>query len=170
MTTSYTRTETETFNLSHARHLASKVATDLYRCQARYGYPTVERVREFESELVSLLHGGYVHRYEFGFRRDGKTVVCWRYNVAADGSLVTDDNAGKLLSGVDVSTASYYNFLWFNSSWDNLPRADQAKVESGLPFVRTGGPEPAYGSGYWVADKAYSSGGVALSRQTFQPL
>jgi hypothetical protein len=170
MTTSFTRTETETFNLSHAKHLASKVAADLYRCQARYGKPTVPGVMEYEQELVALLHGRYVERYEFGFRKDGKTLFCCRYNVAADGSLVADDNAGKIPSGMDTTSADFYNFLWFNSSWSSLSGVDRAKVQVNLPFSRTDGPAPAYGMGLWVADKSYSSGGVALSRLVFQPL
>lgn len=170
MTTSYTRTDTETFNLTHAKHLASKVAADLHRCHSRYSRPTLERVMQYEQELVALLHGGYVLRYEFGFRRDDKAVVCWRYNVASDGSLVADDNAGKLISGVDVDGATFYNYLWFNSSWENLSSSDRERMQGGLPFIRQDSPEPAYGTGYWTTDKSYTSGGVGLSRQTFQPL
>lgn len=170
MTTSYTRTDTETFNLTHAKHLASKVAADLDRCKSRYGGMTPEDVYKYEQELVTLLHGGYVLRYEFGFRRDGKVVVCWRYDVAADGSLVTDENAGKLVAGVDVTGATYYNHLWLSSSWDALGAADRAKVEATLPFTRVSSPSPEYGNGVWTTDKSYSSGGVGLSRRTFKPL
>jgi hypothetical protein len=169
MTTSYTRTDTETFNLTHAKHLASKVAADLDRCKSRYGGMTSEAVYSYERELVTLLHGGYVMRYEFGFRRDGKVVVCWRYDVAANGDLITDENAGKLVAGVDVSGATYYNHLWLNPSWDALDAAERAEVAAALPFTRASGPSPDYGSGYWTTDKSYSSGGVGINRKTFNP-
>jgi hypothetical protein len=170
MTTSYTRTDTETFSLTNAKYLASKVAADLHRCQSRYGSLTEEQIVNYDRELVALLHGGFVHRYEFGFHRDGKTVVCWRYNVAADGNLVTDENAGKLVAGVDVSGAAFYNYLWFSSAWESLNSTERSNVEGTLPFIREGRPEPAYGIGYWTNDRSYSSGGVGLGRQTFQPL
>ena len=37
---SYTVAETQTFSVTHARHMAAKVATDLRRMQRFYGYPS----------------------------------------------------------------------------------------------------------------------------------
>ena len=39
MSSSFTLTETTTFTLTHARHMAAKVATDLKRLQRFYGRP-----------------------------------------------------------------------------------------------------------------------------------
>ena len=39
MSYSYTLTETTTFTVTHARHMAAKVATDLKRMQRLYGEP-----------------------------------------------------------------------------------------------------------------------------------
>ena len=169
MSYSYTRTESSTFNLTHAKHLASKVAADLHLCSIYYGHPTRERVLEYELELVEMLRGGFVKQYEFGFRRDDKRVLCWRYTVSADGILIADDNSGKLFSGVDVSTAVFYNYLWNTDAWYALSASERVKIESALPFQRVGRDAPADGSGYWVSEKNYSSGGVALDRQSFRP-
>lgn len=65
---SYSYTTTETFTLTHARHLAAKVAADMHQCQRFYDYPTDAKIKEYEQELVVLLHGGYVESYEFGFK------------------------------------------------------------------------------------------------------
>ena len=170
MTTSYTRTETTTFTLTHAKELASKVAADLHICSGYYGYPSLDSVRGYEAELAELLRGRYVEKYEFGFKRDGKRILCWHYQVASDGSLEGNGNPGKLVATVDVSGASFYNYMWRSDAWHNLPAAERAKIESTLPFQRVGADAPADGSGYWVADHAYSSGGVALTRKTFRPI
>lgn len=169
MTQSYTRTQAETFSLTHAKYLASKVAADLHLCSIYYGHPTKERVLEYEQELIEMLRGSFVEQYEFGFRRDGKRILCWRYTVSADGILVADDNSGKLSSGVDISTADFYNYLWRTNAWGALSPSDRSRIEDGLPFKRVGQDAPADGSGYWITDKNYSSGGVALGRQTFRP-
>jgi len=39
MTASFTISESASFTVTHARHMASKVATDLKRLQRFYGYP-----------------------------------------------------------------------------------------------------------------------------------
>jgi len=48
MSYSYTTTETKTFALTHARHLAAKVATDLKRLQRFYGGISDERIEQLE--------------------------------------------------------------------------------------------------------------------------
>ena len=40
MSYSYTVTESTTFTVTHARHIAAKVATDLKRLQRFYGKPS----------------------------------------------------------------------------------------------------------------------------------
>ena len=47
---SYTITETTTFTVTHARHMAAKVSADLKRMQRFYGYPSrcVEAGRALE--------------------------------------------------------------------------------------------------------------------------
>ena len=64
MSTSYSYTETATFTVTHARHMAAKVATDLKRMQRFYGSPSDERIAQFEAEATELIRAGYLgHRY-----------------------------------------------------------------------------------------------------------
>ncbi len=44
MSYSYTTVETKTFTLTHAKHLAAKVAADLKRLQRLYGNISDERI------------------------------------------------------------------------------------------------------------------------------
>ena len=48
MSYSYTTTATNTFTVTHARHMAAKVATDLKRMQRFYGSPSDGRINEYE--------------------------------------------------------------------------------------------------------------------------
>jgi Bacterial HORMA domain family 1 len=65
---SYSYTTTESFTLTHARRLATKVAADMHQCQRFYGYPTDTQIENYQQELIVLLHGGYMKSYEFGFK------------------------------------------------------------------------------------------------------
>ena len=60
MSYSFTATETKTFTLTHAKHLAAKVSADLKRLQRLYGHITDERIAEFEGEVTELLRQGYL--------------------------------------------------------------------------------------------------------------
>ena len=167
MTTSYTKTAT--FTIIHARYLASKVAADMHICAQYYGQPSESRIREYAEELAQYLNEGYIQEYEFGFVKDGKRIVCWRYKVDSNGALTTDDRAGKVVPYVDIASAVFFNFLTQNSRFFKLSTDEQARFEAGLPFQRIGGKPPSDGSGHWVPDRNYFSAGCGLNRQTFQP-
>ncbi len=168
MTFSHTRTAT--FTIVHARHLASKVAADMHLCAQYYGSPSEGAIREYAEELAQYLNAGYVWEYEFGFSKDGKRVVCWRYRVDSNGVLTADDRSGGVVPYVDISGAFFFNFLTRNSRFFELSSSQQARFEAELPLQRTEGNPPADGRGSWLSDRNYFSGGYGLSRQTFRPL
>jgi hypothetical protein len=168
MTSSFTNTAT--FTIIHARYLASKVAADMHLCAQYYGKPLESQIRQYAEELAQYLNAGYLKEYEFGYKKDGKRIVCWRYKVDSNGVLTTDDRAGKIVPYVDITGAIFFNFLTPNSRFFHLSADEQASFEAGLPLQRTGGEPPFDGSGYWMTDRNYYSGGCGLNRQTFQPL
>lgn len=170
MSFSYTKTATSTFTIIHARYLSSKVAADMHLCASYYGQPSEQRIREYAEELAQYLNEGYVSEYEFGYKKDGKRVVSWRYRVDANGNLTTDDRPGKVVPYVDVTGAIFFNILTQNSKFSSLSPDEQARFERGLPLQRSNGQSPSDGSGYWTTDRNYYSGGQGLGRQTFQPL
>jgi len=167
---SFSFTTASTFTIVHARYLASKVATDMHLCAQYYGNPSEARIREFAEELAQYLNMGYLQEYEFGFQKNDKRVVSWRYKVDANGALITDDRAGKVVPYVSITGAAFFNFLTPNSSFFQLSSANQAHFTAGLPLQRASGQPPAEGAGYWTSDRNYFSGGCGLNRQTFQPL
>lgn len=164
-----TYSTTQTFTRTNAKYLASKVVADLYQCSRFYGSPAVDKVPDYDAELIELLAAGYLADYEFGFKKDGKRIVTWQYTVRNGDLVGTDDNSGRVYARADVSGAVHYNFASFSDKWFDLTKAQKESFEAGLPFTRTGGSLPTDGSGYWVSDKNYSNGGTAVARRTFRP-
>lgn len=167
---SYSLTTSATFTIINARKLSSKVAADMHLCAQYYGQPSEARIREFAEELAQHLNEGYVSEYEFGYQKNDKRVVTWRYKVDENGVLTTDDRPGKVVPYVDIAGASFFNFLTRNSKFFQLTPSQQENFVAGLPFRRVTGEPPSDGSGYWVSDRNYFSGGCGLNRQTFQPI
>lgn len=167
MSTSFTFSNTQTFTLTHAKHLASKVATDLKRIQRFYSEPSDARIAQFEGELIELLKGGYVECVTYGFRKDNMWIEpTLKYTAkelqGADG---IDDDPGKIRANASIAGASFASFLTYTSKWFNLSPAEQEAVERTLPITRTTGTEPSV-NGYFSSDKSYSSGGRSLDRSS----
>lgn len=164
----YTFTATSTFTRTSARHIASKVVTDLRRMNFYYGLPTETEIEHYYSELVELLALGYVESVEYGFKRNGRRIVSVFYEVRADGSLA-DDRAGGVHARADITGASWFSFLTYNSKWSQLSEGERARIEATLPIRRTTGQAPQDGNGYWVTDRTYSADGVGVQRRAFRP-
>lgn len=161
---SFTVAETQTFTVTHARHMAAKVATDLRRMQRFYGYPSDTWIEEYEAELVVLLKAGYLGEVTYGFKRgDDWIEPTLRYTA---GDLVgsgTDDDPGRVRQGRDVSGASFYSYLTYSAKYLNASSADKESTLKDLPFERGSASAPGI-SGYLESDKTYSAGGRALNR------
>lgn len=93
---SYTVAETQTFSVTHARHMAAKVATDLRRMQRFYGYPSDADIEAYEEELVAFLKAGYLGEVSYGFQKNNNWIEPTLQYTAGDllGS-GTDDDPGK---------------------------------------------------------------------------
>lgn len=165
----YSTTFSETFTRTHAKELAAKVITDLYQCSVLYDHPGVGSIADYQTELVEMLVRSYVASYEFGFKRNGKRVLTWRYTVGPDGGLHATADAGGLYAKAAVANARYYNFMDYTDKWCALTGAQRTAFKNSLPFQRISGSLPDDGDGYWETNHGYTAGGVRVERSTFRP-
>lgn len=164
---SYTISHTNTFSVTHARHMAAKVAADLKRMQRLYGKPSDEAIAAYEAEVIELLKSGYLGTVTYGYKRDGQWIEpTLRYSAkdlaGADGN---GDDPGKVRPGKSVVEAAFYSYLTYSDTWANLSSAQQAAFMKSLPFERGGATEPTV-NGYFESDLTYSAGGKALDRSS----
>lgn len=165
MSYSFTATETTTFTLTHARHLAAKVTADLKRLQRLYGHITDERIAEFEGEVTELLRQGYLGTVTYGFQRDDKWIEpTLRYTASELADSSTDDDPGRVSPGRNISGAQFHSYLTYSTAWDALTADQRATVKKQLPLQRVSGTESAVSNGYFADDKSYWSGGRSLGR------
>jgi hypothetical protein len=169
MTDSYTISDSESFTVTHARHLAAKVATDLKRMQRLYGSPSNISIADYEAEIIEFMKAGYLGTVWYGYRRNGNWIEPTLQYTARElfGSAANDDDPGRVRPGADITGASFYSYLTYNGAWNNATAAEQAAFEKRLPFRRNGAPQPGI-SGYMSEDRTYSAGGRALNRASLR--
>ena len=166
---SYSISESTTFTLTHAKHMAAKVSADLKRMQRFYGYPSDISIAQYELEVIELLKAGYLGTLTVGFLRDDKWIEPTLRYTARDlaGLAALDDDPGRVRPGLNVTGATFYNYLIRSAAWHALSAAEQEAFEKRLPFSRVGKTEPTV-NGYLVDDRIYSAGGRALNRASVQ--
>lgn len=167
MSHSYTIAETTSFTVTHARHMAAKVATDLKRMQRLYGNPKDAEINDYEAEVVELLKAGYLGTVTYGYRRDGNWVEpTLKYTARdLDDTSTNDDDPGRIRPGAKINDASFGSYLTYSQSWYGLTDAEKDDFKKLLQLQRSGASEPGV-DGYFTEDRTYSSGGRALDRAT----
>jgi len=165
MSSSYTFTDTQTFTVTHARHIASKVATDLKRMQRFYNSPDDSMIAKYEIEIIELLKNGYLGSITYGFQKNGNWIEPTLRYTAKDfsGLSASDDDPGRIKPNANIFGAHFLTYLAHSTTWDKLSITEQNKFNNNLPFQRSGANEPGI-IGYLSIDKTYSSGGKALER------
>jgi hypothetical protein len=162
---SYSITESTTFTVTHARHMAAKISADLKRMQRFYGYPSDGDIVSFETEVTELLKAGYLGTLTVGFLRNAQWIEPTLRYTARDlaGIAANDDDPGRVLPGRDISGATFHNYLTYSAAWNTLSDNDKDAFNKRMPFFRTGMAQPTV-NGYLADDKTYSAGGRALGR------
>ena len=168
MSSSYSITKNETFTITHARHIGSKVATDLLRFHRFYGKPDIASINSYEKEVVALLKHDYLYEVIYGFQRNDNWVEALKYRALSGGFLVSDDDPGKIRPGLDVTGAKFYSFLHYSSNWSNLSQQGQEAFREELPVKRSSADEPGIENGDWCDDLNYIKGGRGLGRSTIK--
>jgi hypothetical protein len=169
MTGSFTFEESVTFTITHARHIASRVATDLKRMQRFYKAPTDAGIASYETEVIEFLKAGYLGTVTYGFRRNDVWIEPTLRYTAHDlaGAAANDDDPGRIRANADISNAKFYSYLTYSAAWYALTAEQRQAFEATLPFRRGGAPEPGV-SGYFTHDRTYSAGGHSLNRDSLR--
>jgi hypothetical protein len=161
----YSVSTSSSFTVTHARHLAAKVATDLKRIQRLYGSPSDQWIADYEAEITEMLKAEYLGTVWYGFRKSEQWIEPTLKYTARDLAMAAgdDDDPGRVRPGASVAGASFYSYMTYSPAWDQLLEADKEKFRVRLPFTRAGAPEPTV-AGYLTSDRTYSAGGKALDR------
>ena len=167
MASSYSVSASTSFTVTHARHMAAKVAADLKRMQRHYGKPSDSQITSYEEEVVQLLKAGYLGTVSYGFKRNDMWIEPTLRYTAQDllGGSNADDDPGKIKPWADINGAAFYSFLSYSSAWDALTSTQQDTFKKSLPYYRGGASEPGI-NGYLEQDRTYSAGGRALGRSS----
>lgn len=166
MSYSHTTTESTTFTITHAKHIASKVVSDLMRVSRLYGgEPSLARINDYEKELVQFLKNGYVEKVTYGFKRNDQWIEPTLIYTASDLNSFANDDPGKIRPGKDITGAHFASYMSYTDKWFDLSDLERSKFEEELPFSRSVA-EYSKINGYIESDKNYSSGGVTMNRSS----
>jgi hypothetical protein len=159
----YTTTINTTFTKTHAEHIASKIAADLYQLQRLYGSPSEKQISDYVIELINFLADGYLESVDYGFKKNGEWILAVSYKICETTGNLRDDNSGRIPVGKDITGCAWGSYLRNNRKYYDLPGAQKDKILATIPIKRDHAPDPLSGSS-GNHDKTYAAGGVEANR------
>lgn len=138
---SFTVADTQTFTITHARHIAAKVATDLKRVQRFYSYPSDTKIAELEAELVVMLKAGYLEEVTYGFKRGNDWIEpTLRYTAGELIDSGSDERGGEIAPGVSkkihyLVVGEIGNEQWLHSTYGTKIKKAVELREGGSPLA-----------------------------------
>ena len=164
---SFTSTASNTFTITHARHMSAKVSADLRRMQRFYSKPSSVQIADFEEEIAQLIKHGYLNKATFGFQKNGSWIEPTFTYTANEIAYGVDDTPGAVSPNADVSNANFHSYVSYTDKFFALSDSEKSEFKKSLPVQRVGADEPGV-TGYFDSDKTYSSGEKSLSRKSLR--
>lgn len=159
----FVQTQTQTFTITHARYLTSKLKTDLKLVAILYPRSISDReIDDYGEEIAHYINAGYLAKVRFGFKRNGIWIPPSLDYTAAQ-FIGTDNHPGGIASGRDVANATFTSYLWKSDAFWREPTSVQEAFKASLPVKRTSAEE-APSAGTWSSDNSYSTGGRSIQR------
>ena len=160
MSSTFTRTKTQTSSITDAKYVASKIAADLETLRRRCGqsYPSYQKIRDFETEVMLMIKCGAWEEVQYGYMQANGSWVsraALQYEfINGNLSNISDSSGG--LESVKIGDAKFHSFAIRNGVL--IPSDIQKKN----PITRREGNEP---SGNWgSSDRQYTRGSFGVLR------
>lgn len=169
MTTTLTRSATQTATMTKVVYVTRKVQTDLFELVDTYGQITEDYAQKLIHDLRLLLDEEVIDRIDFLWTLPGtnQVVGAYSYKVIAAGFGLVDDRAGGIRYEPALGGSDFTVRIYNNCRWDRLTDSGREAIKS-LCWLSWGpGSQLDFSRGSWLSDRTYSKDGYGLGRQRF---
>jgi hypothetical protein len=159
----------DSFSITDARHVASKVGSDLRNLNSVYGSPALGTIDNYVDEVAQLLKAGYLNTVDYGFKSGDGWKLRLRYTATIGGQL-RDDTPGRLPYDAPVNGLPFYSYLRYSPAFHGLASAEQRALKATLPVPRSGAEEPCLGGGRYGTSASYARNGQGVGREVWSSI
>jgi len=168
MSDSGSYTSSNTFTVTDAQFLASRIATEL--TQVQHGYPgedpTSDMVINYAVEAALLLHHKLLKKAQYGYKRNGEWIFVLEYSADYLGNVTVNSSPGGVPLGANIAGAQWYTFLARHYDTGHS-QEELDTINASIPVSRTFGVEPSYATGGNNETNSFERSGVGLNRSAY---
>lgn len=160
MSSTYTTSETSTYTEARARYVLQKAWDDLIGLMC-LEHISRENANKWYREIKHLLDLEALKSFEIKVKNQGSTIMAWRYDVLANGSIYEDSESG----GIDLSDIPAGSSCAIVVDLTN----DAGNKQAALDFLHQNGwRNGSFTTGTFQSDRAFSKDGYGLKRSIYK--
>lgn len=169
MSSTQTRSASQTSSYVKVVYVTRKVQADLFQLAETYGQMTESYAQDLIHDLRIYLDEEVLDQITFLWTRPGtnQVVGAYTYKVLSGGVGLVDDRSGGIRYDPTLQASVFGVRIIHNARWYGMSEAEQNEVESGMRLPWGVGGALDYSRGRWVAERTYSKDGYGLARERF---
>jgi hypothetical protein len=172
MSSSYTRSTTQTSTQSKVIHVTRKVQADLLAILDHYGYFSEDYAQKLINDIRVFIDEEAIEQVKFTWTRSGSNVVMEEldYKVIWGNIGLADDRSGGIRYRFDLTTAKFQVRINYSDRWRRMPEDQKELIREELKLQWKTANQLDYSGGQWSSERSYSKDGLGLSRSRFTRL
>lgn len=172
MSSSYTRSTTQTSTLSKVVHVTRKVQADLLAILDHYGYFSEDYAQKLINDIRVFIDEEAIAQVTFTWTRVGSNVVLEEldYKVVWGNLGLADDRSGGIRYQSELTTANFQVRISYSDRWREMHEDDKELIREDLKLQWGPANQLDYSGGQWSSERSYSKDGLGLSRSRFTRL
>ncbi|MGG6242776.1 hypothetical protein ACQ4N7_29570 [Nodosilinea sp. AN01ver1] len=172
MSSSYTRSTTQTSTQSKVIHVTRKVQADLLAILDHYGYFSEDYAQKLINDIRVFIDEEAIEQVKFTWTRLGSNVVVEEldYKVVWGDIGLADDRSGSIRYRFDLTTAKFQVRTNYSDRWRRMPEDQKKLIREDLKLQWKPANRLDYTGGQWSAERSYSKDGLGLNRSRFTRL
>jgi len=169
MSTTLTRTGTQTSTLSRVVYVTRKAQADLFAIVDTYRQISEAYAVDLVHDLRIFLDEELIERIDFLWVWPGTNLVmgAYSYRVIANGIGLVDDRSGGIGYDRTLAQSKFDVRVYYNARWSALSQQEGQTISDRLAMPWGPGGQLDFSRGSWGADRTYAKDNYGLARQRF---
>jgi len=169
MTTTRTKSTTQTSTLTKVVYVTRKVQADFLAILDTYGYFSEDYAKNLINDIRVFLDEEVIDKVKFVWTQPNSDYVLeeLEYVVVLRGVGLADERSGGIRYQPGLANASFHVRITYNARWKNMSEEEKDEVRGDLQMTWGPAGELNYSGGRWVDERTYSKDKYGLMRKRF---
>ncbi|AVH68379.1 MULTISPECIES: hypothetical protein [unclassified Nostoc] len=169
MTTTRTKSTTQTSTLTKVVYVSRKVQADFLAILDTYGYFPEDYAKRLINDVRVFLDEEVIDRVKFVWTQPNSDYVLeeLEYIVFVAGVGLADDPSGGIRYQLELANASFHVRVTHNERWKSMSEMEKDEIREDLQLKWSSAGQLNYSGGNWINDRTYSKDNYGLSRKHF---